>query len=306
MKGIIFSTAFGTFYSSGEKLEDSIISEPSPDHSKEEEQMKRKHPDASIITDISKYPARLLDSLDSEFRKANLVLTKDSLKASVTDDLVVIHLIHTIDDNERIFNMLSKRLREYAELFVPEYSHKVPDHERFVAGIRTKTRKELLLYASVDEKASAGAAPTKAQEEAMGQIADAAANAVMTRNALTKQLEGIMKGCCPNLLEIAGPTIGARLIAHAGDLKRLSEMPSSTVQLLGAEKALFRHMRTGAKSPKYGVIFAHQLVQKAKAKGKAARFLADKLAIAARLDRFGGEFKAKEMLTELESKLEGV
>ena len=83
-------------------------------------------------------------------------------------------------------------------------------------------------------------------------------------------------------------------------------LPASTEQLLGAEKALFRHLKTGSRSPKFGVIFSHPIIQKAsrKQKGKAARILADKLSLCARLDYFKGEFKAKEYRKEIEGKLE--
>ena len=81
-------------------------------------------------------------------------------------------------------------------------------------------------------------------------------------------------------------------------------LPASTIQLLGAEKALFRHIKTNAKSPKHGIIINHQFVQKAqrKNKGKAARILADKLSLCARLDYFKGEFKGEEYKKELERK----
>ena len=111
---------------------------------------------------------------------------------------------------------------------------------------------------------------------------------------------------CPNLLELAGATIAARLIELGKGLKHLALLPASTVQLLGAEKALFRHLKTGSRSPKYGVIINHPLIQKAPRdkRGKAARMLADKLSLCARLDFFKGEFKALDYRIELEGKLQ--
>ncbi|MBI2142254.1 fibrillarin-like rRNA/tRNA 2'-O-methyltransferase [Candidatus Woesearchaeota archaeon] len=76
-----------------------------------------------------------------------------------------------------------------------------------------------------------------------------------------KYLEELMQQTCPNLKAVAGTLTGAKLIAIAGSLKKLSEMPASTIQVLGAERALFRHKKTGAKAPKFGVIRTHQLVQ---------------------------------------------
>jgi nucleolar protein 56 len=121
---------------------------------------------------------------------------------------------------------------------------------------------------------------------------------------LEDYLEKTMRAYCPNLTTLAGSLIGAKLLSEAGSLKRLAMMRSSTIQLLGAEKALFRHIRTGAKPPKYGYLLQHQLVQKAKRqdRGKAARALADKIFIAVRMDYFKGEFLGDKLLKELELK----
>ncbi len=119
-------------------------------------------------------------------------------------------------------------------------------------------------------------------------------------------LQKVMQKYCPNLLELAGITTGAKLIELAKSLKRLAMLPASTIQLLGAEKALFRHIKTGSRSPKYGVIFQHPLIQKGKRneRGKIARSLADKLSLCCRLDYFKGEFKAKEYKEKLEKKFQ--
>ena len=95
-----------------------------------------------------------------------------------------------------------------------------------------------------------------------------------------------MKEVCPRLQEIATTLLGAKLMDHAGSLKHLAELPSSTIQVLGAEKSLFRHLKTGAKPPKFGAIFAHDSITQATEKGKAARRLAGKISIAVRQDYF--------------------
>ncbi|HII72111.1 TPA: C/D box methylation guide ribonucleoprotein complex aNOP56 subunit, partial [Candidatus Woesearchaeota archaeon] len=86
--------------------------------------------------------------------------------------------------------------------------------------------------------------------------------------------------------------------------EKMALMPASTIQLLGAEKALFRHMTTGAKPPKFGVIINHPLVTKAKKpdKGKVARTMADKISLAAKIDFFKGEFKGDDLRKELEER----
>jgi nucleolar protein 56 len=101
---------------------------------------------------------------------------------------------------------------------------------------------------------------------------------------LNSYLLSLMKKRCPHLVSVSGHVVGARLIAAAGSLEKLSRMPSSKIQVLGAEKALFRHLKTGSKPPKYGIIFLHGSVVNAVDKGRAARKLSSKIAIAARQD----------------------
>ena len=96
-----------------------------------------------------------------------------------------------------------------------------------------------------------------------------------------------------------------RLIALAGGLEKLAKMPSSTVQLLGAEKALFRHLKGEGKSPKFGIIFSHTLIQNApkEMKGKVARLIAAKLSLAARIDNFSKEDRGEELREELDEQV---
>lgn len=120
---------------------------------------------------------------------------------------------------------------------------------------------------------------------------------------LKHQIEISVKDLAPNISEIAGPMIAARLLAHAGSLRKLSMLPSSSIQLLGAEKALFRFKKEGGKPPKHGVIFQHPFISKVpyKERGKNARLLSAKISIAAKADMFTKRFIApilKEKLTE--------
>ena len=114
----------------------------------------------------------------------------------------------------------------------------------------------------------------------------------------------IMDELCPNLKAVCGVLTGAKLMEHAGSLKRLSQMPASTIQVLGAESALFRHMKTGAKPPRHGIIVHHPLISQApdRMHGKIARALADKISIAAKVDYFKGKFIGDKLKKELEEK----
>ena len=96
----------------------------------------------------------------------------------------------------------------------------------------------------------------------------------------------LVKTIAPNLVKLLGEELTAELIMEAKSLKKLAFMASSKIQVLGAEAALFRHLKEGTKPPKYGIIFKHKSVQKAENKGKAARQLASKISLAAKKDYF--------------------
>jgi nucleolar protein 56 len=102
--------------------------------------------------------------------------------------------------------------------------------------------------------------------------------------------------------------LAAKLISAAGGLEKLAKMASSTIQLLGAEKALFRHLRGKGRPPKYGLLYVHPLIQQAspKLRGRVARTLASKLAIAVRIDHYTKEDRSKKLKRELEEKIKGI
>merc|ERR1711939_257217 len=111
------------------------------------------------------------------------------------------------------------------------------------------------------------------------------------RKTLHDYLKAKMDLVAPNLAALIGEIIGARLISHAGSLINLAKYPASTVQILGAEKALFRALKTKGNTPKYGLIFHSSFISRAstKCKGRISRYLANKCAMAARIDNFSEE-----------------
>ncbi len=122
------------------------------------------------------------------------------------------------------------------------------------------------------------------------------------RPELESYIAATAREVAPNLSEVAGPVLAAKLIEKAGSVRKLAMMPSGTIQLLGAEKALFRAKRSRSKPPKHGLIFQHPYVhpKPRKLRGKASRSLAAKLAIAARADAFTGNPIGAELRKELE------
>ena len=231
-----------------------------------------------------------------DFYQKNLELTKEGLKQAVNEDNLVMQAIANINELDKISNTMTKRLREWYSLYYPELSEEIENHEKYVQMVLEQDRDSKTFGADLDT----------CDVEEMKLLAGRITSLYALRKQHELYLQKIMEKYCPNLLELAGATIAARLIELGKGLKHLALLPASTVQLLGAEKALFRHLKTGSRSPKYGVIINHPLIQNAKRdkRGKAARMLADKLSLCARLDFFKGEFKAPDYRIELERKLQ--
>ena len=113
-----------------------------------------------------------------------------------------------------------------------------------------------------------------------------------SKKSTTNYVDVKMEEVAPNLRDLLGASLGAKIIAHTGGIKRLALLPSSTVQILGAEKALFRHLKTGERPPKHGLIYQHPDVRGSRwwVRGKIARMLAGRISLAVRKDFFSGEF----------------
>ena len=126
--------------------------------------------------------------------------------------------------------------------------------------------------------------------------------------SLEIQIEKDMENIAPNITKMTGPLIGARLISLAGGINRLATMPASTVQILGAEKALFRFKKEGGKPPKYGVIFQHSYIKRSSkdTRGKIARIFASKIAIAVKADVFTKRDISKDLLKALDDRIKEI
>lgn len=243
--------------------------------------------------------------VSAEFHKRRLTLllqTQKALRESVTPDTLIIQALGTLDDLTVQLNAMSKRLREWHGYTLPEVGNKLADHEAFVRLVATRSRRELA-EEFLDEEGM-GALLDEKDYIQIKDLARAIGELFEYKNHLEHYLNDMLERHVPNMTALAGATIAARLLAGAGSLRRLALLPASTLQLLGAEKALFRHLKTGARSPKYGYLFNHPFVQHAgkDVAGKVARGLADKLALCAKLDYFKGEFKGKHYREELERK----
>jgi len=184
--------------------------------------------------------------------------------------------------------------------------HAIGQREKFTAGNVKKIVLEPKAVEKIIKSAKNSMGSTTNQED-MKQIQSIALNCYslqQERERLTKYLETQMTREMPNFTELAGAVIGAKLLAKAGGKKKLAFLPSSTIQVIGAEKALFLHFKKGTKGPKYGYLFQHPLIKSAlqSNKGRLARSLAAKLSIAARKDYFGNTSNADNLKKEIEER----
>ncbi|NPA86666.1 MAG: hypothetical protein GXO00_01515 [Candidatus Diapherotrites archaeon] len=256
-------------------------------------------------------------------RKRVLEQTKKKLAEAYTEkDRYVIQAIEALDDVDATFNLLVARVREWYSLHFPELNTILKDHEKYLTLVVTFGKRENYNLEALKElvgerdaevimnavKESSGTDIGDEDIRVIQRLAEIALDLRNYRKELVDYIDRTMEEVAPNVKYLAGPLLGARLIAKAGGLKKLSLMPASTIQVLGAEKALFRHLTKGSKPPKHGILFQHPWVRTAKRwqRGKIARSLAAKLAIAAREDYFGGKFIADRLKQELEERVKEI
>ena len=223
-------------------------------------------------------------------------------EVSQSPDLHIIQAINTLDETDKIINSISSRLREWYGLHFPELDNLIDSINGYSQIVLSGTRENI----SKEDFEKAGFSKDKVEmlslikEKSRGgniseknfAIVQSLAKQILDLFELRKNIEEHvdeqMKEEAPNISAILGTAVGARVLAHAGSLNRLGRMPASTIQILGAEKALFRSLKTGANPPKHGILFQHAAVHAAPRwqRGKIARAVAAKAAIAARVDLF--------------------
>jgi len=209
------------------------------------------------------------------FRDALLRDAERSLRESWDPSVHVQEAVRASADLDRVRNLLGERLGSWVTRDVPELD--AGDHSRIVeAALDTQTPREL--------------GPTDPNlRDARRQLGELYRAVESTRASLERAVNASVPARTPNLARLLGPELTARMLAQAGGLERLARLPASTVQVLGAEKAFFEHLRGRAPPPRHGLLFLHPAIQSARRadRGRLARALAGKVAIAARLDLVG-------------------
>jgi len=220
-------------------------------------------------------------------------------------DTMIVQAVNLLDDLDKELNNYIMRCREWYGWHFPELSKIITDNLAFVRTVEVMGTRDNakhvdlsdILPEEVEEKVKEAAEismGTEISDEDILNIKHLCIQVVEIqeyRTQLYEYLKNRMIAIAPNLTILVGELVGARLISHAGSLMNLAKHPASTVQILGAEKALFKALKTKHDTPKYGLIYHAQLVGQAssKLKGKVSRMLAAKAAIATRVDALGEE-----------------
>lgn len=223
--------------------------------------------------------------------------------ASEEKDLLIKHAIDAIGEIDKSINVLAMRLREWYSLHHPSLDKFVEDNEVYAkivktCGGRDNLTSDCLTTAGLSEEHSGPileqlrkdlGAPFEEKDLAITRnLASSILDFYELRRNLEEYVTEMMQVVAPNVSNLVGALVGARLLSLAGSLEELARKPSSTVQIFGAEKALFRSLKTGADPPKHGIIYQVAEVHSAPywQRGKIARALAGKISIAARIDAY--------------------
>ena len=244
-------------------------------------------------------------------------------EASEKLDLHIIQSINALDELDKIINTVGARMREWYGLHFPELDNLVSSivvYSEIVskAGLRENIFVEILQSIGLPEKKvevildaakrSKGGDMTPENLAIVKRLADQVIAQSDLRRVLAEHIEAAMETVAPNIKELLTAAVGARIISKAGSLARLATLPASTIQILGAEKALFRALKTGARPPKHGLLFQHPLIHSAPKwqRGKIARAVASKVAIAARIDYYRHNGKDNIVSDKLKIRIEEI
>merc|ERR1712216_838552 len=248
---------------------------------------------------------------DMDLNRSQLSLAHSYSRAKVKFnvnkvDNMIIQAISLLDILDRDINTFIMRVKEWYSWHFPELVKLVTDNYMFtrtcllIMNRKTFTEDKVEQLTEIVGSEDLPKDVLAASKHSMGQdisdfdllniekFAKRTISLAEYRQKLHDYLNDRMAGIAPNLAELVGELVGARLISHAGSLTNLAKYPASTVQILGAEKALFRALKTKGNTPKYGLIFHSTFIGKASArnKGRISRYLANKCSIASRIDCF--------------------
>lgn len=226
------------------------------------------------------------------------LLSKKSMR--IERDKLLIQANNALADVGRALSLFEERIGEWFGLHYPE-----------LKSSRMDIVDRIIKYGSrinfPDFKESGGTDLTEDDEKAVTEFAILVRSMHEEKNRLESYIKESMSEIMPNFSSLIEPLLAAKLLSLVGSLEKLARMPASTIQLLGSEKALFRHLKNQGKSPKYGILFLDRRIQSApkEKKGKVARIIASKLMLAARIDYYSKRPEAR-LKEEMEKELKNV
>jgi len=235
---------------------------------------------------------------------AMVELAKRRMRKAIGPEDHLRQAVGALDELQEEENVLVERLREWYGLHFPELAAMV-DTGTYIELVAMHGRRERM---PIDHRESVGAELAEREEAELKALAGLAKLAGDQRKAIESYVERSARELAPNVSTIAGPILAARLVSLAGGVEDLARAPAGTVQLLGAERALFRHLRTGSRPPKHGVLFQHPWVHGAPPwqRGAIARAFAAKVSLAARADAYTKRTIGPELLKDLERTIEEI
>jgi nucleolar protein 56 len=254
-------------------------------------------------------------------RNVSIELAKMKVKTTVErHDLLAAQAVQMVDDLDKSLNVFMSRVREWFGLHYPELDRLLDKHETYARLVVNLGKRENFTVENLEKeglpdkkaqsiaKVAAASMGADLGDDDLAQIQDICRNVLElyhVRQSLENYVDSVMEEVAPNTRAIGGSLLGARLLSLSGGLLNLAKLPASTIQILGAEKALFRSLKTKARPPKHGIIFQHPDIHDAKRwqRGKIARALAGKLSIAARVDAFNGDFMGDKLKADLEKRI---
>lgn len=240
-------------------------------------------------------------------------VTKDKIRASTkTDDVMIIETINSLEEIEDTTGKLIERLREWCTPYLPELD-KIRNHELYTKIIAEETTREnikispLLKNTKITLDDENDITLPEEDIQIIKTYALSLNELYKSKNSMEEYIQEKIVKIAPNLNDVAGANLAAKLIAHMHGLESLAKLPSSTIQIIGAEKAMFRHLKTGENPPKHGLIYQHPSVRGSNwwVRGKIARAVAAKISIAAKKDAFTHDYDPT-LKTQLDKKIEKI
>jgi len=244
---------------------------------------------------------------DDLLQKALQELGRRKIRESIDFGEHLARAVETIQDLNETINIKLERLKTWYSLYFSELEEEVNDKKYLELIIEYEDRYKIKEEIGFAEEFT-GQEVTGQEMKHFRRLARSIKGELELREELEEYVESKMQEYAPNLSTLTGPKLGGELIAEQGSLESLAKQPASTIQVLGAEKSLFRHLDKGTPPPKHGLILQHPYVHRApeSLRGKIARTFANKIAIAARIDYFDGEYQGEKMRKELEKKIEKI